>query len=284
MCLHFPVIYSDCKFFKTISVSPFLTSQHQVPTGTEHALFNTILPPTQTIKHTCSEYEPMTGRAKDGKRNKMLIKLMKFIIFLKFTLALNASTKEIKAGKTCTCKTVYIHSEQAPGFLTERNQRKETILGISCITPLQSSFLLITAATLLPPLLFSLANFHPRTHWSKTKPKLTEALPQLFHSVLTSPPPGGNMSIEIITAPERGVITQNAYSNRHTRPQTTLDLGQHAVKNNYSESQSQQNNTCRGCHLLDLSWFLPPCFRKTPWQNLSQIFVMWGPGHHFYKS
>lgn len=41
-----------------------------------------------------------------------------------------------KAGETGTCKPV--HSEEAPGFLTERNQSKETILGISCTAPLQS--------------------------------------------------------------------------------------------------------------------------------------------------
>ena len=69
----------------------------------------------------CSEYEPVTGRAKDGKRNKMLIKFMKSIIVPKLILALNTSTRDLKAGKTHTCKTAYIHSKQAPGFLTERN-------------------------------------------------------------------------------------------------------------------------------------------------------------------
>lgn len=152
------------RLFKTISISPFLPSQHQAPTGTEHDLFNTTLPLTQTIKHTCSEYEPVTGKAKDGERNKMLMKFMKRIIFLKLTLALNTSTKEIKAGKTWTCKTVYIHSKVAPGFLAEKKTEKGNHPGNklhnTSTEPLPSHHCWHPFTTLL----FSPANFHSRKH------------------------------------------------------------------------------------------------------------------------
>lgn len=180
-------------------------------------------------------------------------------------LAFNASTKEIQAGKTPSCERVYLPPVKNPSVCSTWNQEKKTILGISWKIPLLSPFLFITAGILLPQSFSVLLTQENIDH------KLILAPPHPFHSSVISP--GGNVSFGIISSPERGAGMQYVYSSSHT----SSNPGQCAIKGNYLESQNPQNNTCRGCHLLDLNLFLSPRSIKTPWQKSVPDICYSGP-------
>lgn len=199
-------------------------------------------------------------------RNKMLTEFMKCILLLKLRVALTVSAKKWKQER-CTCKTVYMHSEQASVVLTGRIQRKEIILGTSHVAPLQSLFLLITASTLL----ISPANLHPRKPLSTPKTKVTEALPHPFRSSVASPPPGGNTSLEAITSPGRGAITQGAYSSWRLMSHTSAALGQYALV--------RVTQTLWGCHLNDLIRSLYHHAVERPMAKLATDACCLGPRH-----
>lgn len=57
----------------------------------------------------------------------MFNKFMKFTIFLKLMLALNASIKEIQTGKLWSCERVYLPPVKNPAAYLMWNQRTKTI-------------------------------------------------------------------------------------------------------------------------------------------------------------
>lgn len=121
-------------------------------------------------------------------------------------------------------------------------------------------------------ILFSPAN--PRKHWSQAnKPILAPPYPlfSLFCNLFSCVHQDHQLSRG------RSRHAECGQQLPHHAPHYS-DPKQRPAKGNYLESP-YNNNTCMGCHLLDLNLFLSPHFRETPWQNLSQHICYWGPGH-----